>query len=254
MEPCGHRPRPRPCSSATGTTRPRADGSSSSLKPPKPTAMGACLARRPTSGPQPAGCLEVVEEQLVDRRYPVTVRVGVPGELLNLAAGGQRPAVAAGVAAHAHYRCARVAAGLICLIGAQVPHRLRQQRDRQFLGDLAQQGLQVAFRAFALPAGDVEDVLPAWPGAQDPAVLQVHPCHRFDKDRHNLSPLPRNMARADLTGTGHGSRPRSGRRLALRAGAGGQARAVTGNSARNAGLALVCCVLIPIPDNVDDLH
>jgi hypothetical protein len=69
---------------------------------------------------------------------------------------------------------------MIRLIGARVPDRPWAQRDGQFLGDLAAQGLQVALGALALPAGDVEDVLSARPRAQDPPVLQMNPRHRVD--------------------------------------------------------------------------
>jgi hypothetical protein len=73
------------------------------------------------------------------------------------------------------------------LIGAHVRHRLGQQGHRQFLGDFAQQGLQVGFCAFPLAAGDVEDVFPAWPGAEDLAVLQMHPGHRVNEGWHQYA-------------------------------------------------------------------
>ena len=124
------------------------------------------------SFPALASGFEIVEEQLIDERHPRPVGVGEPGELVNLAAGGERPAVVAGVAAHPHDRAVRVGAGLLGLIGACGPDRLGDQRDRQFFADLAQQGLQIAFRAFALPAGDVENVLPARPGTTAPTAAQ----------------------------------------------------------------------------------
>ena len=48
-----------------------------------------------------------------------------------------------------------------------MPVRAGQQCHGQLLADLTPQGLQVALGAFALAAGDVEDILPARPRAQD---------------------------------------------------------------------------------------
>ena len=95
-----------------------------------------------------------------DRRYPPPVGVTEPGQLVDLAAGDQRTGVLRGVAAHQHHGAIR----MIRLVGARVPG-LRPQRDGQLLGDLSQQGLQVALTALAFPARNVEDVLPARPGA-----------------------------------------------------------------------------------------
>ena len=70
------------------------------LRPASSEARALGRASRPQLARHP----EVVEEQLIDPGYPRPVCVAEPGQLVDLAAGGQRPGVIAHVAAHPYHR------------------------------------------------------------------------------------------------------------------------------------------------------
>ncbi|MBE3008401.1 hypothetical protein IL992_04270 [Microbispora sp. NEAU-D428] len=78
----------------------------------------------------------MVEDDLVYEGCPVAVGVGQPGDFLDLAGGGWGAVVFGGVAGHPHGDAVGVAVGL-GVEGAQVRGGGGQDRDGEFLGDLA---------------------------------------------------------------------------------------------------------------------
>jgi len=123
---------------------------------------------------EPAGPVQVVEDDLVDRRHPVAVAVAEPDQFFDFVARGLCSLVIGGVAGHPHHGPGRMAVSLR-LEGADVQRAGRDDGDADLFLDLPDEGLYVGLAGLALAAGKVVDVLAAGPGAEDPAVLQPDP-------------------------------------------------------------------------------
>src|SRR5438045_2349217 len=76
------------CAPYAAAVRP-ASGTATSSSDTNAASMAPVATGNPGSA-QLAGRVEVIEQQLVDRRYPRPVRVAEPGQLVDLAASGQR--------------------------------------------------------------------------------------------------------------------------------------------------------------------
>jgi len=130
---------------------------------------------------------------VLDALVPKRFHIGNAGDggrtklAVNLILGLNRLALAEGLVFAARLGLDPEAFLNVARASAAASQVMDTKGPKMIAGDFAPQGLQVGFRALALPAGDVEDVLLAGPRAQDPAVLQADPGHGIDHDRNDTA-------------------------------------------------------------------